>query len=307
MNIIENLEQQNINPNLIKDIQNFRKYYKLDKDLDYRVSKSSTYFIGSDILSMCITSILESQNILLSGPKATGKNLLADNLSEIFNRPQWNTSFHINTDSSSLIGTDTFIDNEVKLRRGSVYECAVNGGFGVFDEINMAKNDAMVVLHSALDHRRIIDVAGYEKVNLHEATRFIGTMNYDYAGTKELNEALVSRFMVIDIPQIEEDKLIKIIENEFEDIDNDKLHQFAGIFLDLQLKANNGEISTKTVDLRGLMNSLKSIKRGLNPKLALDMGVANKSFDIYEKDIVKDIIRTRIPDKWCSEDIFRKL
>ena len=198
---------------------------------------------------------MEEENILLSGPKATGKNLLSDNLSEIFGRPQWNTSFHINTDSASLIGTDTFIDNEVKLRRGSVYECAVNGGFGIFDEINMAKNDAIVVLHSALDYRRVIDVPGYERINLHPATRFIGTMNYEYAGTKELNEALVSRFLVIDMPAVDEEKLKMILKREFPSVDDEKLYQFIGIFLDLQLKAENGEISTKAIDLRGMIGA----------------------------------------------------
>ncbi len=78
------------------------------------------------------------------------------------------------------------------------------------------QNDAIVVVHSALDYRRIIDVPGYERVNLHPATRFIGTMNYEYAGTKELNEALVSRFMVIDIPPIEEDKLMMILKMNFQ-------------------------------------------------------------------------------------------
>lgn len=307
MGIIENLRNQGISELLIEDILYFRKYYNLENELEYRVSKSNMYFYGKDILSMCISAILEEQNILLSGPKATGKNLLADNLSEIFNRPQWNTSFHINTDSTTLIGTDTFIDNEVKLRRGSVYECAVNGGFGVFDEINMAKNDAIAVLHSALDHRRVIDVPGYERINLHEATRFIGTMNYEYAGTKELNEALVSRFMVIDIPEVEEDKLMLILRNEFADADIEKLNQFAGIFLDLQLKSKNGEISSKSIDLRGLIGSLKTIRRGLNPALAINMGITSKSFDIYEKELVDDIIRTRIPEKWVTEDIFPKV
>lgn len=304
MSIIENLRKQGISEKLIEDVLYFRKYYKLEDNLEERISKSEKYFYGKDILSMSISAILEDQNILLSGPKATGKNLLADNLSEIFNRPQWNTSFHINTDSTTLIGTDTFIDNEVKLRRGSVYECAINGGFGVFDEINMAKNDAIAVLHSALDHRKIIDVPGYERINLHPATRFIGTMNYEYAGTKELNEALVSRFMVIDIPAVEEDKLMFILKDEFEDADEEKLNQFAGIFLDLQLKSQNGEISTKSIDLRGLIGSLKTIRRGLDPSLAISMGITSKSFDIYEKEMVQDIIKTRIPEKWKSEDIF---
>ena len=304
MGIVENLLNQNVSKKLIDEALYFKQYYKLDKNLNNRISNTNNCFYGKEIWEMSIASILEGENILLSGPKATGKNLLADNLSQLFGRPQWNTSFHINTDSTSLIGTDTFIDNEVKLRRGSVYECAVNGGFGVFDEINMAKNDAIAVLHSALDYRRVIDVPGYERIDLHEATRFIGTMNYEYAGTKELNEALVSRFMVIDIPMLEEEKLMLILKNEFKDADEEKLNQFAGIFMDLQLKFKNGEISSKSIDLRGLIGSLKTIKRGLNPCDAINMGITSKSFDIYEKEIVGDIIKTRIPSKWNSNDVF---
>ena len=304
MDILENLREQDIRESLIKDIEYFRKEYDVKDELKERVTKSPAFFIGKDILEMCITGILEEENILLSGPKATGKNLLSDNLSEIFGRPQWNTSFHINTDSASLIGTDTFIDNEVKLRRGSVYECAVNGGFGIFDEINMAKNDAIVVLHSALDYRRVIDVPGYERINLHPATRFIGTMNYEYAGTKELNEELVSRFLVIDMPAVDEEKLKMILKREFPSVDDEKLYQFIGIFLDLQLKAENGEISTKAIDLRGMIGALKTIKRGLKPTLAINMGITGKTFDIYEKEMVSDIIRTRIPEGWESHDIF---
>lgn len=306
MGIVENLLNQNVSEKLINEALYFKQYYKLDKNLSHRISSTNNCFYGKDIWEMSIASILEGENILLCGPKATGKNLLADNLSQLFGRPQWNTSFHINTDSTTLIGTDTFIDNEVKLRRGSVYECAVNGGFGVFDEINMAKNDAIAVLHSALDYRRVIDVPGYERINLHEATRFIGTMNYEYAGTKELNEALVSRFMVIDIPMLEQENLMLILKNEFIDADEEKLNQFVGIFLDLQLKFKNGEISSKSIDLRGLIGSLKTIKRGLNPTDAIRMGITSKSFDTYEKEIVGDIIKTRIPNKWDSNDVFPK-
>ena len=81
----------------------------------------------------------------------------------------------------------------------------------------------------------------------------------------------------------------------------------AGIFLDLQLKSQNGEISTKSIDLRGLIGALKTIKRGLKPTLGINMGLTGKTFDIYEKEIVDDIIRTRIPEKWESKDIFPNL
>ena len=62
---------------------------------------------------------LQGENVLLSGSKATGKNILAENLAWIFGRPSYNISFNVNTDSSSLIGTDTFVDNEVRLQQGT--------------------------------------------------------------------------------------------------------------------------------------------------------------------------------------------
>ena len=166
------------------------------------------YFYGREVLEMGIAALLQGENLLLTGAKATGKNVLAENLAWIFGRPVYNVSFHVNTDSGDLIGTDTFVNNEVQLRKGSIYRCAQYGGFGILDEINMAKNDAVSVLHASLDYRRSIDVPGYDKIDMHEAARFIGTMNYGYAGTKELNEALVSRFMVIDMPPQDEDCLL---------------------------------------------------------------------------------------------------
>ncbi|UWG98680.1 MoxR family ATPase [Dehalobacter sp. DCM] len=298
------LSEQGVDDNLLKEAANFREFYKLEDNLRFRIPDTLSYFYGKDIWNMCIAALLEGESILLSGPKATGKNLLADNLGTLFGRPQWNVSFNVNTDSASLIGTDTFVNNEVRLRKGAVYECATYGGFGVFDEINMAKNEAIVVLHSALDYRRIIDIPGYEKISLHDAARFIGTMNYEYAGTRELNEALVSRFLVIDIPQVEEDKLMLILQGYFADADMEKLDQFAGLFLDLQTKADHGEISTKSVDLRGLIACIRTIRRGLKPRLAVSMGVTGKTFDQYEKEIVGDVIRTRIPDSWQREDVF---
>ncbi|NTW71526.1 MAG: MoxR family ATPase [Eubacteriaceae bacterium] len=304
MGLINFLKEQGVDEKLIKEAEYFKTYYKLDEKIKDRIPEAPGYFYGKNIWNMCLSALLEGENILLSGPKATGKNLLSDNLCTLFGRPQWNVSFHVNTDSASLIGTDTFVDNEVKLRKGAVYECAIHGGFGVFDEINMAKNDAIVVLHSALDYRKIIDIPGYEKIRLHEATRFIGTMNYEYAGTKDLNEALVSRFLVIDIPSVDKEKLMLILGREFPESDVEKLGQFAGLFLDLQQKSDNGEISTKAVDLRGIIACIRTIRRGLKPRLAVSMGVTGKTFDQYEKEIVGDVIRTRVPDSWSSKDLF---
>lgn len=298
------LEEQEVSPALIVKVEEFRKKYTVPEKAAHRIVRPSIPFFGRDILEMAIAGILQGENLLLTGPKATGKNILAENLAYIFNRPSYNVSFHVNTNSGDLIGTDTFEDNQVKLRKGSIYQCAEYGGFGILDEINMAKNDAVSVLHATLDYRRSIDVPGYDKIDLHPAARFIGTMNYGYAGTKELNEALVSRFLVIDMPAQTEESLKFIFRQMFPDAREKAAEQFIGVFLDLQLKAQNSEISTKPLDLRGLLAAMKIVKAGLSPWKAVRMGVVNKTFDIFEKEIVEDVVRTRIPEEWTREDVY---
>ena len=298
------LEEQDISPTLLAQVEAFRQEYPADEAALQRVNSPNIPFYGKEILEMAMAALLQGSNLLLSGAKATGKNILAENLAWIFGRPSYNISFNVNTDSSTLIGTDTFRNNQVELRKGSVYRCAEEGGFGIFDEINMAKNDAVSVLHATLDYRRSIDVPGYDKIDLHPAARFIGTMNYGYAGTKELNEALVSRFLVIDMPAQTEETLGFIFHQMFPNARESAIEQFVGLFLDLQLKALNSEISTKALDLRGLLAAMKIVDVGLSPAKAVRMGVVNKTFDVFEKEIVEDVVSTRIPSEWTREDVY---
>ena len=289
---------------LQKRVEEFKKTYPVEEQAKSRITRPSMAFYGTEILNRAVTALLEGENLLLCGDKATGKNVLAENLAWIFGSPVYDISFHVNTDSSSLIGTDTFVDNEVKLREGPIYQCARWGGFGILDEINMAKSDAVYVLHQVLDFRRTLDVPGYARISLHPAARFIATMNYGYAGTKELNEALVSRFMVIHMPSLTMERMYQILENLFPGIRREAREQFAGLFLDLQLKAQNGEISTKAVDMRGLIGALRLVRGGLTPLEAIDMGITNKTFDTFERELIGDLVMTRIPGTWDRGDVF---
>lgn len=302
--MLDFLRKEGISENLINEIDKFRKFYKLDMDMNYRIPNPKYYYFGNDVWEQAITALICGENLLLVGPKATGKNVLSQNLAMAFGRPSWDISFYVNTDSSTLIGTDTFENGKVTFRHGPIYECAVKGGFGILDEINMAKNESLAVLHATLDFRRIIDVPGYDKIKLDDATRFIATMNYGYAGTRELNEALASRFMVIEMPSISSDNLKKLLQREFPNLKNTYLEQFTGLFQDLQKKNENSEISTKSVDLRGLIGSIHLMNKGLEANKALQMGITNKSFDDFERVLIDDVIHMRIPLKLERGEIF---
>ena len=304
MQELDYLREQGVSEELLQRVAAFRDMYPVNEEARHRLLTPAMPFYGKEILEMAIAGLLEGENLLLTGPKAPGKNVLAENLAYIFRRPAYNVSFHVNTNSGDLIGTDTFSGNEVRLRKGIIYNCAEQGGFGVLDEINMAKNDAVSVLHATLDYRRSIDVPGYDKIDLHPAARFIGTMNYGYAGTKELNEALVSRFLVIDMPPQTQESLDFIFDKMFPDIRPEAREQFIGLFLDLQLKALNSEITTKALDLRGLLSAVRIVRTGLSPWQAVRMGVVNKTFDVFEKEIVEDVVNTRIPKDWTREAVY---
>lgn len=304
--MLENLRQQNISKDLLDQVIDFKNKYTVNENDKYRIPHDEVIYMGKDIWEQAITAILQGENILLVGPKSTGKNLLANNLSELFGRPSWNISLNINSDESQLLGIDTFKNNEVIFRDGPITSVAKLGGFAVLDEINMAKNEALSILHSTLDDRRILDIPGYDLIDLHPMTRFIATMNYGYLGTRELNEALVSRFMVIELPLISDENLSRLIKINFPTIKEDYILRFIKLFKDIELKVQNFEISSRALDLRGLLASIGSIKLGLNVHSALEMGIINKTFDKFEKELLLDLVKINFTNDTKKEDIFNE-
>lgn len=302
--LMDALRQEGVSPDLLAAVDEYRAAHPLDDKLTARIPSPAFIYYGKEVWEQALAALLCGENLLLAGGKATGKNVLAENLSAAFGRPAWDISFHVNMDAASLIGMDTFENGQVKFRPGPVYRCAQCGGFGVLDEINMAKNEALAVLHAVLDFRRAIDVPGYDRIPLAEETRFIATMNYGYAGTRELNEALTSRFVVIQMPTITEENLEKLLRRQFPDLNNKYVKQFALLFLDLQKKCDSAEISTKALDLRGMLDALRLMRRGVAAGAALDMGITNKAFDSYEQGLIRDAIAARIPSQLTAAKLF---
>lgn len=304
--MLDFLRTEGIDESTVSKIEEFRRKHPVNEEDSYRIPQPKYRYYGVEVWRKALAALLAGENLLLVGPKATGKNVLAENLAAIFGRPQWDISFYLNTDAASLIGADTFKDGEVSLRRGPIYQCAVAGGFGVLDEINMAKNESLSVLHATLDFRRIIDVPGYERIELAPGTRFIATMNYGYAGTREINEALASRFMVIDMPIISVENLGKLIRASFPTLRKEYEQQLAELFHELRNKCDSSEISTKALDLRGLLASISLTRQGLDLDEALEMGIVNKSFDDFERQLVSDVISTRISSGLNKDKLFEE-
>ncbi len=299
------LENEGVEPGLLEGVRAFREAFPAAETDSARIPKPEYYYYGKETWELALAAVLAGKNLLLAGPKVTGKNVLAENLAALFARPMWTVSFHINTDAAYLVGTDTYDGHAVVFRPGPIWLCAAEGGFGVLDEINMAKNEALAVLHAALDFRRSLDVAGYEKIDLRPETRFIATMNYGYAGTRDLNEALTSRFAVLDMPVITPENLQKLIARRYPGIREKICDQLVRLYAELERKAESAEISDAALDLRGLLDAIALMEQGLSSGDALRMCVVNKSFDAYERGLIRDVIDARIPADLRKTDVFQ--
>ena len=300
--MLSELKEEGISPGLLEGLEQFRERYP--PELPERIPVPQFHYYGRQVWEQAIAALLCGKNLLLTGDKATGKNVLAENLAAAFGRPAWNISFHVNLDAGGLVGMDTFTGGEVRFRPGPVCLCARYGGFGILDEINMAKNEALAVLHAALDFRRVLDVPGYERVPMAPAARFIATMNYGYAGTRELNEALASRFVVIQMPAISPENLDRLLERHSPALRKKYRQVFVQLFFDLQKKCDSAEISTKALDLRGLLDAVDLMSAGVLSGPALDMGITNKSFDSYEQGLIRDVMAARVSPKLTRAELF---
>ena len=73
----------------------------------------------------------------------------------------------------------------------------------------------------------------------------------------------------------------------------ENINNCVGLFMDLDAKAINGEISTHPVDLRGMIAALRLMVQGMKPKDAVTICITNKCFDEYEYQLVQDVVMTR--------------
>jgi nitric oxide reductase NorQ protein len=58
------------------------------------------------------------------------------------------------------------------------------------------------------------------------------------------------------------------------------------------------------LDLRGLLAAIRMMHRGLPAVQALQLGIVNKCFDDYERQLVSDMIAVRFPGDLGKESIF---
>lgn len=221
---------------------------------------------------------------LLIGHTGTGKTTMVRNLAQEYGKTLHRFSITGDTTVDDFVGKFNLIDGNTVWTDGILLTAMKKGDWIVVDEINAANSDILFVLHSLLDDDRFITLTQHDNsvIRPHEDFRIFATMNptEDYAGTKELNMALLNRFaVVLHVDYAENEGEIVIDQTGVTKQTASKLVTVAKA-----LRSNNIIMST-----RDLVNIGKLVKSGFKVADAIQISFLSK-VGAYDAEVAAQTI-----------------
>jgi len=177
-----------------------------DKEQKDFVPQSFVYEDNKKILEQVSLAISRRLPVLLVGETGTGKTSLVRFLANRTNNAFRRVNHNGGTTVDDIVGKILINKEGTFWVDGVLIEAMKKGYWYLADEINAASPEINFIYHCLLDDDGyiVLPEKNGEIIRPHKNFRFFAAMNpnTDYAGTKELNKALLSRFLVtkVDFP-----------------------------------------------------------------------------------------------------------
>lgn len=243
-----------------------------------------------------LAAVVLRKPILLKGPTGAGKTKLAESISAEFSQPMQSINCSVDLDAEALLGFKTLVQRDgssaIEFVEGPVVTAMKQGHFLYIDEINMAKPETLPILHSVLDHRRMMtNPFTGEVIQAHPDFGVIAAINEGYIGTAPMNEALKNRFIAYPIPYLTGEQLRELWDREFPDAPA-KLKSFMlNLAQDLMKQVENGLLSEEAASIRSLLDAT-ALTAHMDPLKAVQYAIAEKLEDISERELFMDLANT---------------
>lgn len=296
-NIHVYLKSQSIANNQVRDLLNMIRPYD-DTVVDFIPQEPKTaYQDNKGLLNRAIAYMLGGESVLMSGDAATGKNLMAETLCWIVQKPYRFYSINIQTDKFDLTGRTVLQSQEqgggTFVQDSFLVSMMKHGGAILLDEINASNPAVMTVLHSVVEkgHKMIDIESSDERVVAKEDFLLFGAMNPGYAGTGDLNEALHSRFATLNFGNNQDIRGLLNVHHESKDAPEEMLNQVNQLYTTLFENVREGNLDAKVLSFRRYAAAVNYASKGIiSLKDALIDNVANMVLDPFENEIIVDAI-----------------
>jgi hypothetical protein len=290
----------------IDEVKNIFKSYKTyDDSVKWRIPRRPEILFTDEIgaLRTCYACSLNNFHILLTGDKGVGKNCLIRTWAWVLQRPLYEISINRETDKIDALGSKTLessidektqkVIDKIEFKPEVLLEAMENGGIIDVDEINFADPGVTALFHSICDDRRQIEVPGYKKVVADDNFFMMATMNVDYQGTNELNEALADRFVDIVFPA--NDSIQSVLTIACPSAPIAEIKQCDQVYMEMyqSVESRDNTISKECLTVRGFIQAL-SLSKVLGLKKALYICVADKIKDAEYNQNIKTIIQQKV-------------
>jgi len=281
--------EQCIPGQIIVDVLN--QYHSWDDEMEARIpvlTSEKRYIQGNThTLKHALAYALNKKNVRLAGEKGAGKNTLVETVCWLMGRPLCRVQGSDETDRTDLEGTHTISEGTMSFQVSEMLRVLEHGGFVVLDEVNTVKPEVITMLHSLTDTARSLEIMGYGKITVHKDAVVFATMNEGYAGTREMNDATIDRFMTVILSSpnsIAEILRYRVPNAKPVDIQVcDTVHQA------ISKAIREGELPPTSVSIRGIVDALECVEYVPLREGLID-GIANKAQDQEERNALRNII-----------------
>lgn len=249
-----------------------------------------SYFVSKRNIALLEACVETNAPALLIGETGTGKTTLIREIAKEYDKTLIRISVNGSMGVEEILGK-WLVNKGTTVWQDGVLTMALRAGhWVVMDEINVALPEILFVLHSLLDDDRkiILPEKDNEIVHPHEEFRFFATMNppEEYAGTKDMNKALMSRFTaVLNIDVLSETEEVKLLISKGVEKDMAyKLVRLAGVLRQHKIKDNIFYFcSTRDLVQAGHLISCKlSLSDAVTGSIVNKMTL--KEFQVVKKD-----------------------